>query len=478
MENTVNESVAEIDKQPGSRFKNWGFITVCIVIIIALVFTAIGYYQATRFNANTRINGINVGGMSAEQALEKLKNTVLKNEVYVGKQQIFDGKDTKMGFTAQDLPKIKKILKSQWTFFPPLKEKNYLMIPAGQDPNQSQAMEKQVKEKLLSLNKGLTAPKDAQAILKQGKISISKSSSGQQYDIDRLLKDYKGQKYNSVIRLSPKYIQPIREDSPVVKKEVKKLQELLQQSVDYKVQNTTYNLKADDLIKNAAVSKHLKVTIDPGDIKKKIKEINASQSTLNKNFKFRTHSGSVISVKGQGYGWALDVDKEAKQIQTAFEKGKELLPAKNIIGNGWSGEGFGYETTANNGIGNTYAEVSIKEQRVWLYKNGKLVLTTHAVTGKHITGEDTSPGIWYILYKRSPYTLRGSAVGKASYAVKVSYWAPFTNSGQGFHDASWRTNWSSNAYLTAGSGGCVNLPPSIAKQVYDNLTEFEPVVIY
>lgn len=71
----------------------------------------------------------------------------------------------------------------------------------------------------------------------------------------------------------------------------------------------------------------MKATIDSSDIKNKITEINNSQSTLNKDFTFKTHSGSVISVKGQGYGWAINVEKEAKRIQEAFEKGKNrFLP--------------------------------------------------------------------------------------------------------------------------------------------------------
>jgi len=222
----------------------------------------------------------------------------------------------------------------------------------------------------------------------------------------------------------------------------------------------------------------MKVTIDADDIKNRITEINDAQSTLDKNFTFKNHSGSVISVKGQGYGWALDVEKETARIQKAFEKGETSISATAIYGHGWSGEGYGYETTTNNGIGNTYAEVSIAEQRIWIYKNGKLALTTSVVTGKHSTGEDTSKGVWYILYKRTPSILKGSHVGSGSYEVKVNYWAPFTNSGQGFHDAGWRSNWSNNAYLAAGSGGCVNTPASMMKQVYDNLSTYEPVVVY
>ncbi|MEH7503578.1 L,D-transpeptidase family protein [Neobacillus drentensis] len=481
MESALNQSEKEIDKQRGNSLKwfaNWRFITTSIIVIIALIFAAISYYQANHFNANVKINGIKVSGLTADQALKQLKTSELKNVVYVGHQQILDGKDTKMGFTDKDLPGVKKLLRDQRTFFPSSTAKNYSLIPSKLDQYRSQVMKKQVEEKLLAMNKSLIAPKDAAAILEQGKIIVTKSINGKQYDVASLLKDYKKHEYTSEIRLNPVFIMPIKEDSPIVQNEEKKLQELLQQTVEYKVQDKVYSLKGSELIKDASVSKDMKVSIDPSDINKKIAEINSSQSTLDKNFTFRTHSGSVKTVKGQGYGWALDVDKETAQIQAVFEKGEKSISASNIIGHGWSNEGYGYETTTNNGIGDTYAEVSIAEQRIWLYKNGKSVVTTNVVTGKNSTGEDTSKGVWYILFKRTPSTLKGSHVGSGSYEVKVDYWAPFTNSGQGFHDASWRSNWSSNAYLNAGSGGCVNTQSSIMKTVYNNLSTYEPVVIY
>ena len=105
------------------------------------------------------------------------------------------------------------------------------------------------------------------------------------------------------------------------------------------MQNEVYSLKAKDLIQNATMSKDMKVTIDASDIKNKVAEINKAKSTLHKDFAFKTHSGSVISVKGQGYGWALDVEKETKQVGQAFEKGEKSLSASNIHGNGWEKEG-------------------------------------------------------------------------------------------------------------------------------------------
>ncbi|MEH7179117.1 L,D-transpeptidase family protein [Neobacillus vireti] len=474
MGSTAQQTI-DADLYTQKWFKNWKIITVST---IALILAAVSFYQATHFNANIKINGVEVGGMSAGKALKKLQASLLKNDIYLGEQLIVDGKDTEMGFTNDDLPGIKQHLKDQWSFFPTFKEKEYTLVSGQQDQYRSETLKTELEQKLTTMNQSLTAPVDAHVSLVEGDIVVSKSVDGTQYDVASIMEEYEKQGYRSEIRLKPTYLLALNEDSEKVKNEKQKLQTLLQHTVEYKVQDKVHTLSGSELIKNATISEDLKVSIDPSTINSKITEINEAQSTLGKDFSFKTHSGSIISVKGQGYGWALDVEKEAAQIQAAFENGETTLSASNIQGNGWSGEGYGYETTANNGIGDTYAEVSIAEQRIWLYKDGKLVLTSNVVTGKRSTGEDTSPGVWYILFKRTPYTLKGSAVGKADYSVPVSYWAPFTNSGQGFHDAGWRTNWSSTAYLTGGSGGCVNVTPNVMKAVYDNLSVHQPVVVY
>lgn len=449
-----------------------------IVGLLIIGLAGLYYYQSTRFNSQISINNTKVGGLTAEQALLKLKSTTLKNVVYVGKEQVFDGKDTKMGFSDKDLQGVKQILGKQKTFFPSSKAKNYSIMPGNVDQYRSQTMKKQLEEKLTTMNQSLKAPQDAAVHLENGQIVVAKSVGGKQLDTANLMKDYEKQEYSSEIHLKPVYIQPLKANSPTIKKEENAIQELLKRTVDYKVQNKAYTLKASDLIKNATVSKDMKVAIDPGEIKNKITEINNAQSTLNKPFQFKTHSGAAITVQGKSYGWAINVTEETKTIQEAFEKGEKTLKADNIYGTGWRTYGTGYNTTTNNGIGDTYAEVSIQEQRIWIYKNGQLALTTNVVTGRHNTGEDTNPGVWYIMYKETPSILEGSEVGNPNYSVKVQYWAPFTLGGQGFHDASWRKNWASNAYLTAGSGGCVNTPAGVMKDVYDNLSQNEPVIIY
>ncbi|SEN66406.1 Putative peptidoglycan binding domain-containing protein [Mesobacillus persicus] len=477
VEQTVDE-VVHSRKKTSKWYKNWKIIISIVLILITLIILGMSYYQANHFNANITINTIDVGGLTADEALAKLQASNLKNEIYIGDQQILDGQDRLMGLSEADLPEVEKLLKSQYTFFPSFKAEDFSLLPSEQDLYRSKVLKKALEQELVSMNETLEAPIDSQAILQDGKIIVTESNDGQQYDIDSLLESYDNHDYTSEVRLEPIHLLPIKEDSEMVKNQEKKLQELLDHTVDYKVQDQVHSLKGSDVIKNATVSGELKVKVDPKDLQAKLTEINDSQSTLGKDFTFKTHSGSVISVKGKGYGWALNVEKETAQVQAAFEKGESSTSASNIYGNGWSNEGYGYDTLTNDGIGDTYAEVSIAEQRMWLYKDGKEIFTTHVVTGKRSTGEDTNPGVWYILYKRTPYTLTGSAVGNPDYSVDVSYWAPFTNGGQGFHDASWRGNWSSTAYLTGGSGGCVNVPPGVMSTVYNNLSVYQPVVIY
>lgn len=77
MESAVKELVTENDKQRVKLFTcftNWKFITTSIILIIALIIGAINYYQAKYFNAHITINGIKVGGLTADQALEKLSS--------------------------------------------------------------------------------------------------------------------------------------------------------------------------------------------------------------------------------------------------------------------------------------------------------------------------------------------------------------------------------------------------------------------
>ena len=102
--------------------------------------------------------------------------------------------------------------------------------------------------------------------------------------------------------------------------------------------------------------------------------------------------------------------------------------------------------------------VNIAKQEVTLIKNNVVLLKTPCVTG-HVTNSPTIKGYYSIDYKQRDYYLRGT------YFVK--YWMPFEGN-YGLHDASWRTNFGGTIYKNDGSHGCVNLPESAAKTIFDN----------
>ncbi|AIM12450.1 hypothetical protein BAHan_3437 [Bacillus anthracis] len=90
--NTVNESVEEVEKKrvrSKKRFTNWKLIAAGGGVI-ALLIGGMSYYQATHFNSNVTINDTKVGGMSADEAIQKLKTSGLANKVYIDQQQILE----------------------------------------------------------------------------------------------------------------------------------------------------------------------------------------------------------------------------------------------------------------------------------------------------------------------------------------------------------------------------------------------------
>ncbi len=90
------------------------------------------------------------------------------------------------------------------------------------------------------------------------------------------------------------------------------------------------------------------------------------------------------------------------------------------------------------------------------------------VSGNESRGWSTPAGAYPLTYKQRNATLKGQ-----NYSTPVSYWMPF-NGGIGMHDAYWRSSFGGKIYKTNGSHGCINLPPAVAKTVYENISAGMP----
>ncbi|PXZ21793.1 L,D-transpeptidase family protein [Lactobacillus helveticus] len=266
----------------------------------------------------------------------------------------------------------------------------------------------------------------------------------------------------------------------------KKLNALKKAELTYKINGKNYQLKAKDLLNDVSYQDNKYRFSDTSKLTEKLTQIDKEVSTLHKSYEFTVPvgnkvKGKTITVENKTWGWGVYVKKARRLILQAFADGKTTFDGTDAIyGVGYSTYAHGYGKS-NHEIGNTYAVVSLKKQEVWLVRKGKLVAhLDDVVTGtmEGSKGDQTPRGVWYIHYKESPSTLRGTNDDGSSYASPVKYWMPFTLSGCGFHDASWRTDWSKKAYLRGGSHGCVNVKPSEIRKVWNNISKNEPVIIY
>lgn len=152
----------------------------------------------------------------------------------------------------------------------------------------------------------------------------------------------------------------------------------------------------------------------------------------------------------------------AKQIKDVNDNDVKIVPKNDH-----------YEkvlTQKYKNVEKTYVEVNITSQYLWFYKDGKLFLQTPVVTGDHSKNYDTPTGKYKVYSKGTDIVLDGSTVG-FDYKYHVDYWMPF-NQGVGMHDTQERSTYEygSDTYLYGGgSHGCVNMPPNMAKKMYENI---------
>ena len=218
------------------------------------------------------------------------------------------------------------------------------------------------------------------------------------------------------------------------------------------------------IIKDWLVMDGETIDIDPDLVREYINALSRKYDTWGRTREFTTTGGEIITIAEGEYGWWMN---RADETQELIEQ----------IKNGQSGERSPvyYAQAAQYGdddIGDSYVEIDLTSQHLWVYVDGELVEDTDFVSGNVSRGNGTPVGIYPITYKERNATLKGE-----NYASKVSYWMPF-NGNVGMHDASWRSSFGNDIYLTGGSHGCVNLPVKKAEAIYDYVEKGEPVIVY
>lgn len=233
--------------------------------------------------------------------------------------------------------------------------------------------------------------------------------------------------------------------------------------ITYQFGDKSETLSGDE-IHNWLTVNGTSVRINEGKATEYVKKLAASYDTAYKAKSLKTSYGKTVSITGGSYGYKINQAKEAATLVSLIKNGEQTSREPEYSQKGASRTGNDY--------GNTYVEINLTAQHLYFYVKGKLVIQSDFVSGNAAKGWSTPAGAYSITYKQRNATLKGQG-----YATPVSYWMPF-NGGIGLHDANWRKTFGGTIYKTNGSHGCVNLPPAVAKTIYENISAGDPVLCY
>lgn len=206
------------------------------------------------------------------------------------------------------------------------------------------------------------------------------------------------------------------------------------------------------------------VTLDEEQAAAYVKELAGKYDTAYKSKTLKTSYGETVTISKGNYGWRINQKAETAAVLEIVKAGEQQTREPEYTQKAAS--------RGENDYGSTYVEINLTAQHLYFYKDGTLLVESDFVSGNEARGWSTPAGAYPLTYKQRNATLKGEG-----YATPVSYWMPF-NGGIGLHDASWRGSFGGSIYKTNGSHGCINLPPSVAKTIYENISAGDPVLCY
>ena len=214
--------------------------------------------------------------------------------------------------------------------------------------------------------------------------------------------------------------------------------------------------------------------------------------TVGKTRKMRSHTGKIVSVSGGDYGVQLDFVKTLNQLKKALKKEIDSEKTEAYLSNPndenketvsitlkptYLNYAYKKDFSKNPKDWDTknYIEVSLSEQKVYVFRKGKVAFKCRCISGLPVEGRTTPTGTYYIKEHRRNYTMKGD-----DYETFVKCWVRITWTGTGFHPATWQpwSRWSKTLYKTRGSHGCLNLKPDDAEKIYQMSKYQEAVFIH
>lgn len=474
MEETKEKVVDNSTAEKKINRKKLFIILGSVVGAVLVIYVGLSIFFMSHFYFNTTLNGKNVSGYSADKVFDnwedEIGNYSLKIVESDGTESELKGSDIDMVLQWDDT--IAKMISKQNGFAWPAK----LFNP---DQNTSEAIVTFDEDKLDSALDGFSFmdkskqidPVDATVsdYDKNDGYTLVESAPGTAIDKPALKENIEKALYGLAdtyqITEGNGYLAPkIANDDEKLLAAIDTMNKYAGSEIDYEIGSEKETLDINTFADWLSINDNEKVEIDEEKVADYVAELGTKYNTYGKSKQLATSYGTTITMSNCHYGWKIDAETEAAAIVDDIKGGEKVTRDLN------------YQYTAashtGNDYGNSYVEINLTAQHLYLYKNGSLVIDSDFVSGNPSKGNATHTGVFGVTYTERNATLKGQ-----NYATPVSFWMPF-NGNEGMHDATWRSSFGGSIYKRNGSHGCVNLPYSVAQTIFENVSAGFPVFVY
>lgn len=451
-------------------------LTTLLMLIIAAYFVMV-YITTKRFNPGTMIDGKDMSFKTMDEASNLITADYDGYKIkvkYKDGEEIITGDDVKLRVDVSN--SLKDIMNAQnpylWFRFDKRQEYTTEKVITFSEDMVDVVMQDEERLNPASMKK----PENPKVVLDDDEFVAVPGDAGTEIDLKKFRTAL--EKHLTVMDkefdadAEGCYITPsLTVDSSSVRECVDRANDILHAEVFYLYGETKVPVvTSEDIADMMSIDKMYRITLDRDKIDILLQEFAKTHDTYYRERNFRAHDGKIVKIPATEYGWEINLDGEASRVYNDIVSGISVTREPEF-----NHKGYAYSIGSNglvNDIGNSFAEVDLTNQRVYLYVNGSEVLATDCVSGKVTAGMSTPGGLYQINIHQRGAILRGGEE-----PVPVDYWMRFVR-GIGFHDATWRYAFGGDIYYANGSHGCVNLPYESARTMFNNTEIGTPVVCY
>ena len=463
-------------KSPGKIIRNifLGILILCIAVILGFYGAGMYHFQ-DKFFLHTRINGVDVSEMTVTQVEEMVAQQInsyqMEIEQRADKSELITAEDIDYHYVSGG--EVQAFLDSQKIYTWPLYFWKGISYTFNTSAQYSEALLNEKINELECLDEDLVvAPVNASIGYLEGRYHVIPEVEGNLLDRDKTVNLICEAVNGGVRKISLEdmncyQIPEKRQNDAGLSATCDKLNTYISTDIVYQFGDRTETLNGEIIRPWLTYDEEGNVEIDIDCIYEFVYQLAQKYDTVDKPREFVTHSGNTVSVEGGYYGWLIDQEAETWQLLEEIQNGTQGIRYAAFAQTAVSWE--------NSDLGDTYVEIDLGAQHVWMYVNGEEIVSTDCVSGTMSKADCVTPsGTYTLYYKESPSVLKGE---NNEYETKVTYWMPF-NGGIGLHDATWRSSFGGSIYKNNGSHGCINLPVKAAKKIYENVYDGIPIICY